>query len=37
MRKAAQRLLEASTLCAIATVGPDGSAYVNTAYLAFSP
>jgi len=37
MRKAAQRLLEASTLCAIATVGPDASAYVNTAYFAFSP
>ena len=35
MRAAARRLLDASTLCAIATVGPDGSAYANTAYFAF--
>jgi uncharacterized protein YhbP (UPF0306 family) len=34
---AARSLLEASALCAIATVRPDGSAYVNTAYFAFSP
>ena len=34
---AARSLLEASRLCAIATVGPDGSAHVNTAYFAFSP
>jgi uncharacterized protein YhbP (UPF0306 family) len=37
MAEAARRLLEASSLCAIATVGPDGSAYVNTAYFALSP
>ena len=36
MADAARRLLDASSLCAIATVGPDGSAYVNTAYFAFS-
>jgi uncharacterized protein YhbP (UPF0306 family) len=35
MSDAARRLLDASTLCAISTVGPDGSAYVNTAYFAF--
>jgi uncharacterized protein YhbP (UPF0306 family) len=33
----ARSLLDASTLCAIATVGPDGPAHVNTAYFAFSP
>jgi uncharacterized protein YhbP (UPF0306 family) len=32
-----RRLLDASTLCAIATVGADGSAHVNTAYFAWSP
>ena len=37
MAKAAQRLLDASTLCAIATVAPDGRAYINTAYFAWSP
>ena len=37
MAKAARHLLEASTLCAIATVGSDGRAYVNTAYFAYSP
>lgn len=30
-------LLDASTLCAIATVTPRGEAYVNTAYFAWSP
>jgi uncharacterized protein YhbP (UPF0306 family) len=33
----AQRLLEASQLCAVATVSSDGRAYVNTAYFAWSP
>jgi uncharacterized protein YhbP (UPF0306 family) len=37
MREVALRLLDASSLCAIATVGSEGSAYVNTAYFAFSP
>jgi uncharacterized protein YhbP (UPF0306 family) len=37
MAQAARRLLDASTLCAIATVAPDGVAYVNTAYFAWSP
>jgi uncharacterized protein YhbP (UPF0306 family) len=32
----ARSLLDASTLCAIATVGPRGRAYVNTAYFAWS-
>jgi uncharacterized protein len=32
----AQSLLEASSLCAIATVGAGGSAHVNTAYFAWS-
>lgn len=36
MRKAAQRLLDASTLCAIATVAPDGGAYINSAYFAWN-
>lgn len=33
----ALELLEASTLCAISTVGPRGRAYVNTAYFAWAP
>jgi uncharacterized protein YhbP (UPF0306 family) len=33
---AARSLLDASTLCAIATISDDGSAHVNTAYFAFS-
>ena len=37
MTALAQRLLEASTLCAIATVSADGSAHINTAYFAWSP
>jgi uncharacterized protein YhbP (UPF0306 family) len=32
----AHRLLEASTLCAIATVAPAGRAHANTAYFAWS-
>jgi uncharacterized protein YhbP (UPF0306 family) len=34
---AARGLLDASTLCAIATVAPRGGAHVNTAYFAWSP
>jgi uncharacterized protein YhbP (UPF0306 family) len=34
---AAHRLLEASTLCAIATVSPRNRAHVNTAYFAWVP
>ena len=37
MADTARQLLGASTLCAIATVGRGGSAYVNTAYFAFTP
>ena len=33
----ARNLLDASTLCAIATVAPGGRAHVNTAYFAWSP
>ena len=33
----ARRLLDAATLCAIATVAPGGRAHVNTAYFAWSP
>jgi len=33
----ARRLLDASTLCAIATVSPGGRAHVNTAYFAWGP
>jgi uncharacterized protein YhbP (UPF0306 family) len=33
----ARELLEASRLCAIATVGPRGRAHVNTAYFAWGP
>jgi Pyridoxamine 5'-phosphate oxidase len=32
----ARRLLDASTLCAIATVSPRGSAHINTAYFAWT-
>jgi uncharacterized protein YhbP (UPF0306 family) len=31
----ARRLLDASTLCAIATMGPGGPAHINTAYFAW--
>jgi uncharacterized protein YhbP (UPF0306 family) len=34
--RAARRLLDASTLCAIATVSPGGRAHVNTAYFAWT-
>jgi uncharacterized protein YhbP (UPF0306 family) len=37
MARTARSLLDASTLCAIATVGSDGRAHVNTAYFAWSP
>jgi uncharacterized protein YhbP (UPF0306 family) len=37
MAEAARRLLDASTLCAIATVTPRGGAHVNTAYFAWTP
>ena len=37
IRSIAEDLLEASTLCAIATVGPRSSAHVNTAYFAWAP
>jgi uncharacterized protein YhbP (UPF0306 family) len=33
----AHELLDASTLCAIATVDPNGRAHINTAYFAWSP
>jgi uncharacterized protein YhbP (UPF0306 family) len=33
----ARRLLEASTLCAIATVAPHSRAHINTAYFAWTP
>ncbi len=33
----ARELLDASTLCAIATVTPDRRAHINTAYFAWSP
>jgi uncharacterized protein YhbP (UPF0306 family) len=33
----ARRLLDASTLCAIATVAPSGRAHINTAYFAWGP
>jgi uncharacterized protein YhbP (UPF0306 family) len=33
----AQELLDASSLCAIATVASSGSAHINTAYFAWSP
>jgi uncharacterized protein YhbP (UPF0306 family) len=34
--KLARELLDASTLCAIATVTPRGRAYIHTAYFAWS-
>jgi len=37
LRSIAEELLDASTLCAISTVGPRGRAYVNTAYFAWAP
>ena len=37
LERSARGLLEASTLCGIATVGPRGRAHVNTAYFAWSP
>ena len=37
MTATARRLLEASTLCAIATAAPNGRAHVNTAYFAWGP
>ena len=37
LRGLAEELLDASTLCAISTVGPRGRAYVNTAYFAWAP
>jgi uncharacterized protein YhbP (UPF0306 family) len=37
VRSTTEKLLEASTLCAISTVGPRGRAYVNTAYFAWAP
>jgi uncharacterized protein YhbP (UPF0306 family) len=37
MSTTARRLLDASTLCAIATVGASGRPHVNTAYFAWSP
>ena len=36
LARIAQELLAKSTLCAIATVADDDSAYVNTAYFAFT-
>lgn len=33
----ARRLLDASTLCAIATTSPGGTAHINTAYFAWGP
>ena len=36
MATTARGLLDASALCAIATVAPDGRAHVNTAYFAWS-
>ena len=37
IRSIAEELLEASTLCAIATVTQRGDAHVNTAYFAWAP
>jgi uncharacterized protein YhbP (UPF0306 family) len=37
LRSIAKRLLNASTLCAISSVGPKERAHINTAYFAWSP
>jgi hypothetical protein len=37
IRTVTHGLLEASTLCAIATVTPESRAHINTAYFAWSP
>ena len=37
LRELTRQLLDQSTLFALATVAPDGSAHVNTAYFAWSP
>ena len=37
LRAIARRLLDASALCAIATVSPGGRAHINTAYFAWGP
>jgi uncharacterized protein YhbP (UPF0306 family) len=37
LARTARSLLDASTLCAIATVGPGSRAHVNTAYFAWTP
>ena len=37
LERTVRGLLEASTLCGIATVGPGGRAHVNTAYFAWTP
>ena len=37
IKRLAHELLDASTLCAIATVSPRDGAYVNTAYFAWAP
>jgi uncharacterized protein YhbP (UPF0306 family) len=37
LEAASRELLDASTLCAVATVTPAGDAYINTAYFAWSP
>lgn len=36
LKSIARRLLNASTLCAISTVDPDGRPHINTAYFAWS-
>jgi uncharacterized protein YhbP (UPF0306 family) len=35
--RAARQLLDASTLCAIATIAPQGRAHITTAYFAWTP
>ena len=37
LAEVARELLDASTLCSIATVTPSGRAYVSTAYFAWTP
>ena len=37
LERLARSLLNASTLCAISTVAPNGRAYINAAYFAWSP